>query len=132
MSPFTLTGSQPLHAIRTLIEGRGGTRTSFRGQYPAQGLSNMPTAGIWDQTKSLGFTILERPLCHLSWPYPEMLAVRLWSPAKLAAQNWFILTGQAGRLVSSSSSVLIAFFILREHKFSSPSEHASGCMQTRT
>lgn len=49
--------------------------------------------------------------------------------AKLAAVNWFKLTEEAhGSVWLSSSSVLIAFFILWEHKWSSPWEHASGWM----
>lgn len=49
--------------------------------------------------------------------------------AKLAAVNWFKLTAEAhGSVWSSSNSVLIAFFILWEHKWSSPWEHASGWM----
>lgn len=114
----------PFMQSGTLTQGRGSTRSSFGVSISLKDASTCGPQG--SGIKQTPLVSLERPLHPLSCPRPQLLAVRLWSPAKLAALNWFILTGQADRLVSSSSSVLIAFFILREHKCSSPSEHVSN------
>lgn len=110
----------PFMQSGTLRQGRG---SSFGFSIS---LKDTSACGAEDQTNSPCFTSATTP--PPGCPRPQMLAVELWSPAKLAALNWFLLTGEADWLVSSSSSVLIAFFILREHECSSPSEHVSGCM----
>lgn len=99
----------------------------------------MYTEGAWDQTNTPRLTRATTPPPELHphhhiHPNPHhhltpLDADSVWSSAKLAANFIFLLTEEAIKQGPSNSSVLIALFNLREHKWSSPLEypHLCGC-----
>lgn len=122
-----------IHAIRHINTPKRQHQEQCRVQRLVQGHFSMYTEGVWDQTNTPRLTRATTPPPELHHPHPHttttpppLHADSVWSSAKLAASIIFLLTEQAIKQGPSNSSVLIALFNLREHKWSSPLEPVSG------